>query len=1208
MHGGLKIYRGSAAAARHYVESYHGRADDYYLAEGTGLADHYLATPDGVRVGGTLAGDAYEAWVGGYDPATGAAKGRLRTDEAGVRFVEVVVNGPKSWSLAAALHPDISAAYDAAQDAAGVQIIGWLAEHATTRVGPRGRQVQVPVQGLEAAVVRHYASRAGDPHRHLHLQVNARVFAEGKWRGLHTVGMRDGIEAINGIGHAAVFSDPGFRGALAAHGYTVEHETGEVVELAPYVGAFSARAAQITRNIDRYEAQWRAANPGQEPGRPLQLSWRARAWAEDRPGKIIPADGTELTARWVAELRALGYTDPGPRPTGRSAGQSLPVGVPAAPRVGELDRDAAVETILSRLAAKRSGWNAPDIRGQAERLIASTGLITTAAVRIELAEDLTARALAASVPLLPMGNQTAGTEAEGVEELVRAVPEHVRALTSPAVLAVEDDITSRMIARASSPGTIPRGTAALASRSGLDPAQRAVVAALAGPRRLVVVEGAAGAGKTTTLAATRAALAREGRRLVVVTPTRKAAEVAARQVGSHAWSAAWLVHQHGYRWNADGAWTRLRPGEADPETGTIYAGPVRGAVLAAGDLLLCDEAGMLDQDTARALLTIADEHRARLALVGDRHQLPAVGRGGVLDLATRWTPPEACLSLGAVHRFTDPAYASLSVAMRTGQHPEQVFDTQLARGQIQLHPSETERTHALADATARLLTGGEHAGGPHSNSNRVLVVADTREQVAAWERIGVGDRVATRRNDRDADVANRETWTVTAGGPDGGLTVAGGREPGRDGRRRELSAAYVREHVELAYATTGYGAQGETVTSAHLLLGEHTGAAAAYVAMTRGRQDNTAHLVADTAEEARAQWVLAFGRDRADLGPAHAAALAAEEASRYATHRPLDRVLVDLYAAWSAEQDLTDQLTTAERQRDKLAAIVPLRAERDHRLGQRSQAVRDTREYSAATQDTADRSEAAVSGDAARIAADLQQRWAQDYPAARAAAQTIADGAGPLGLHRGAVRRARSDLDAWAEAWRPVLPGLPTDADDLATDVLNVAPTPRLREALTSCARRIAEDNHPEHTQLKHAAASAAQQADHAMTAFDAELRSEPMELGRYSRLAYIQDPAGRLAHTEQQTAQLAEQLRDAQARVHALELEPAIRTLPVGRLQNEHDTWRHRHDQQHKQRQREERAQKRRARSIAPGDADLRPRHEPPSSRRPEPGRGISF
>ena len=69
---------------------------------------------------------------------------------------------------------------------------------------------------------------------------------------------------------------------------------------------------------------------------------------------------------------------------------------------------------------------------------------------------------------------------------------------------------------------------------------------------------------------------------------------------------------------------------------------------------------MLDQDTARALLTIADETGARLALMGDRHQLPAVGRGGVLDLAARWAPPDACLTLDTIHRFADPAYAELA--------------------------------------------------------------------------------------------------------------------------------------------------------------------------------------------------------------------------------------------------------------------------------------------------------------------------------------------------------------------------------------------------------------------------------------------------------------------------------------------------------------------------------------------------------------------
>jgi hypothetical protein len=168
VHGGMKIYRGAAAAARHYVEADRSRADDYYLAKGSGVAMHLNAGLDKldqrVRVErrADMDGETYERWVAGYDVDTGLAKGRLRKDEKGVRFVEVTVNGPKTWSLAAALHPENAEAYDAAQIAAAKEIMGWLASHATTRVGPRDRQVQVAVGEIEAAVVRHFTSRAGD--------------------------------------------------------------------------------------------------------------------------------------------------------------------------------------------------------------------------------------------------------------------------------------------------------------------------------------------------------------------------------------------------------------------------------------------------------------------------------------------------------------------------------------------------------------------------------------------------------------------------------------------------------------------------------------------------------------------------------------------------------------------------------------------------------------------------------------------------------------------------------------------------------------------------------------------------------------------------------------------------------------------------------------------------------------------------------------
>ena len=58
-------------------------------------------------------------------------------------------------------------------------------------------------------------------------------------------------------------------------------------------------------------------------------------------------------------------------------------------------------------------------------------------------------------------------------------------------------------------------------------------------------------------------------------------------------------------------------------------------------------------------------------------------------------------------------------------------------------------------------------------------------------------------------------------------------------------------------------------------------AAAAYVAMTRGRQHNTAHIVADSVMDARTQWGTVFARDGADLGPAHAAWMAGQAIDQF---------------------------------------------------------------------------------------------------------------------------------------------------------------------------------------------------------------------------------------------------------------------------------------------------------------------------------------
>ena len=500
---------------------------------------------------------------------------------------------------------------------------------------------------------------------------------------------------------------------------------------------------------------------------------------------------------------------------------------------------------------------------------------------------------------------------------------------------------------------------------------------------------------------------------------------------------------------------------------------------------------MLDQDTACALLTVADEHAARIVLVGDRHQLPAVGRGGVLDLAHRWADPAGCVTLDVVHRFThqtttadglptrvpDNMYAALTLAMRLGENPAATFDALYARGQIRLHGSEHDRHAAIAEEFL-----AEHLAG-----GTVKVVVDTREQVAALnaairdrlvaaglvddqhttsthsgQPVGVGDLIATRRNDHQLRVANRDTWTISHLRADGALTVT---NPAAG--QRVLPGTYVRAHIELAYATTAHGAQGDTATTAHLVLGEHTTAASAYVGMTRGREANTAQLVAGDLDAAREQWLTVFGRDRADLGPANAA----REAARYPptpTPRPhdLDRLaaLVEqVHAAWTEQAHAHAQLRTLKARREHTQREVDLNQRAEAVLAPLREQMHTVREEAQRAEQHAGISQAVLTERAEQVAAALRAAWDVDLTAAAHAAVTVHAGTGRLGIHRGRVRTAQQQLEDWVGRWQPVC------GDLLANRWLATAPdafpssSPRVAEALVDYAQHRAAVELPDH-------------------------------------------------------------------------------------------------------------------------------------------------
>lgn len=103
---------------------------------------------------------------------------------------------------------------------------------------------------------------------------------------------------------------------------------------------------------------------------------------------------------------------------------------------------------------------------------------------------------------------------------------------------------------------------------------------------------------------------------------------------------------------------------------------------------------------------------------------------------------------------------------------------------------------------------------------------------------GIGDRVATRRNERRLSVnsgrdwvKNGDSWLVLGTHDDGSLTV----QHRSHGGRTILPADYVAAHVELDYARTIRRAQGLTVAYAHLVVDAQLTREEFYVGVSRAR-------------------------------------------------------------------------------------------------------------------------------------------------------------------------------------------------------------------------------------------------------------------------------------------------------------------------------------------------------------------------------------
>ena len=866
MQGAIKPIRVGRGSLGRYLEEC--EADFGAYLEGHGNAVRFSLMSGGVEVdGGAIDAAGLDTMLHGGDPRGGARLRAVRDGQIGC--YDIPLNDCKELEVLGVRYEDVRAAHREAQRHGMEAVKSYLSTHLLARRQDHGVTRFMPADRLLFAAAEHWTSRDGDPHMHTHLELVNTCLAGGKWVAVDSRQLYHMYESIRSVYETTVYGDPELRAALVSHGATISLRGGvpQLVEGAADV--FSKRRDEINRRLAELAEQWRTNHADgmvevrdadgnvvghtgyqdtTEPDRKTMVKLRQQAWADTRKAKGENNTRVDYEA-WLKELEAAGYN-----PDHLLNGSPVKP-APLARDVAAMDVELCALNAVNGLGTMRSAWSRNDLEVAVYDQIRGLDVTGTRAEIETLADRIMEHAVGLCTSL---------------DDDPRATLPFMKSLTSNAVVECETDLKGRLAARG-----IERSEnldlEGIEEAFTLDPGQREAVETICKGDPLTVVEGAAGAGKTHMLKAVKSFCDAAGRRLMLTTPYRKAAEVADEEVGADACTVMKLLEAYGYRHDdRSGEWSRVRPGGTDFR-GNTYQGVDDRYRMDGNTYLVVDEAGMLDQEQARRLLAIADETGASVTLVGDTAQKGAVGRGGVLAVAKRYTAN--VVDMTDVRRFADPDYAAFSLRLRA--HSEAAAPAlareALDRGMVSMAGSDEATVDAIADEWMRV-SGTIISTGTNRQANAVNAAIQERRHRAgrlggvqlpdmvAGEGVRVGDVVMCRANDNRTRVFNREVYTVTA--------IHGGsvRLRARDGSLRTVSAGYVRDHVQLGYASTTYGAQGITCNHAVYWAAPGGDGSDMYVALTRGKLSNKVFMTAADHGEALETLEGIIGRGRGDNG------------------------------------------------------------------------------------------------------------------------------------------------------------------------------------------------------------------------------------------------------------------------------------------------------------------------------------------------------
>jgi conjugative relaxase-like TrwC/TraI family protein len=749
-----------------------------------------------------------------------------------------------------------------AHRAAMAETIQFIEDHiAATRMGTdagNGSIMQADVSGVIATAYDHWDSRAHDPQLHTHLVIanKVRALADGKWRTLDSRALFNANVAFSEH-YNAVLADR-LTGAL---GVKWERRVRgkdrnprmEIVGVSDeLIEEFSNRAAEIEHCADQLIDEYREKH-GRSPSPGTINRLREQATLETRPPKTIESLA-DLSEQWRERAGRILGQDPTAWAQGLlSAALAEPGQVFTAGDVPQDVVDMAASVVLGVVGDKRATWKHWNLWAEAERQTMHWRMATHQD-RVQIVARIVAQAEGGSVTLTPpelAPTPLAMQRADGSSTLR---PKHSVVFTSQAVLDAEKRLLALMDDR-----TAPRlGAERLRTilnhgvRDGaLDASQADAIATVASSgRRLDLLVGPAGTGKTTTLRALRTLWeGQHGTETVVgLAPSAAAADVLGTELGIECENTAmWLTRHHHDR-----------------------------AHFQAGQLVIVDEASLAGTHTLDRLARAAVEAGAKVLLVGDPAQLPAVDTGGALTLLTgeRARTTGDVPTLNEVHRFHADWEKRATLRLRDGDPA--ILTAYQEHGRIQAGTTEdmTDAAYAAwkADSETGLSsvlvvpdTATMNDLNRRARAERVLTgrVSDGQTVCLAGQtRASAGDLILTRRNDRKLRhghagwVRNGDRWQITHVHPDGSVTAQridpDTHTDTRNADRQQLSgqmvrlpAAYVAEHVDLGYAITAHRAQGLTVDTAYTVASPSMSRENLYVALTRGRATNTVFVPVD---------------------------------------------------------------------------------------------------------------------------------------------------------------------------------------------------------------------------------------------------------------------------------------------------------------------------------------------------------------------------